>query len=118
MKFDLKRPCKSCPFRTDIPPFLSRRRGVEIANSIDGRKLQQTFPCHMTTVDDEDEDCGERHVTPNSQHCAGAMIVLEHEGAPNQMMRIAERLGLYDRSKLEMDQPVFKTLKEFVKAQR
>lgn len=31
-------------------------------------------------------------------HCAGAMIVLEHEERPNQIMRIAERLGFYDQA--------------------
>ena len=31
----------------------------------------------------------------------------EKEGQPDQMMRISERLGLYDHSKLDMDAPVY-----------
>ena len=44
---------------------------------------------------------------PNAEHCAGALIFLEAQEQPNQMMRIAERLGLYDRRKLDMESPVF-----------
>jgi hypothetical protein len=47
-------------------------------------------------------------------HCAGAMIVLEHEDRPNQIMRIAERLGFYDRTALVMDSPVPETPDEWV----
>jgi hypothetical protein len=36
-------------------------------------------------------------------HCAGALIFLEKQDKPNQMMRICERIGLYDRTKLDMD---------------
>ena len=43
--------------------------------------------------------------------------MLEHSQAPSQMMRGAERLGLYDCRKLDMDAPVFKTLQAFIDAQ-
>lgn len=116
MKFTLRRPCAHCPFRSDIRPFLQRGRAAEIAEAITTR--QQTFACHETTVPDEDEDgFGEMRETPNSQHCAGAMILLEKIERPNQMMRIAERLRLYDRSRLAMDSPVFATARAFIEAQ-
>jgi hypothetical protein len=35
---------------------------------------------------------------------------------PHQMMRISERLGLYDRRKLHMDAPVHNNLGEFIEA--
>lgn len=35
-------------------------------------------------------------------HCAGALIFLEKRYRPNQLMRISERLGMYDRTKLDM----------------
>ena len=41
--------------------------------------------------------------------------MLEHNQEPNQMMRIMERLGFYDRTKLDMDAPVFKSYDEFVR---
>lgn len=109
--FDLKRPCKHCPFREDIEPYLPEWRAEEIANSL---RSGATFPCHKTTA--HDEDSGEAHETRNSQFCAGALIVLELGEEPNQMMRIGERLGLYDHKKLDMESPVYSDLNEFVYA--
>ena len=45
--------------------------------------------------------------TEDSQHCGGALILLEKIESPNQMMRIMERMGGYDRHKLKMDADVF-----------
>lgn len=94
MKFDLKRPCKECPFRHDRPGYLRAERVEEITNALLGG---QTFQCHKTI------DKGTKH----EQHCAGALIFLEANDRPNQMMRIMERLGAYDRTKLDMSSPVF-----------
>lgn len=108
MKFDLKRPCKGCPFRADIEPYLTKSRAEEIATVL----LQDgTFSCHEHNGFDDDGDTfeGER-----AQHCAGAMIFLEHQDAPNQMMRIAERIGMYDRTQLDMDAPVFEDEESFI----
>ena len=111
MKYDLVRPCKDRPFRSDIPGYLTVGRVTEIIESITTR--QGTFSCHKTN----DFDDGEAIETKDSQHCAGAMIFLEQFGRPNQMMRIAERLGLYDRTKLDMKSPVFTTVNEMKRAQ-
>ena len=109
MKFDLKKPCAQCPFRTDITPFIRPERAEEIcASMID---LQQAFPCHKTVDYNNDGDGVE---TPDSQHCAGAMIMLEHMDRPNQMMRIAERLRFYDRNKLDMTAPVYTSDDEMI----
>lgn len=109
MKYDLISPCGNCPFRCDVPGFLSEERAQEIAESITRR--QQTFSCHkMNEFDDE----GEPIESENSQHCAGALIMLEKMEQPNQMMRVCERLGMYDRRKLRMDAPVFDDAEEFV----
>lgn len=117
MNFDLKRPCKDCPFRTDVKPYLTASRAREITDAI--TRQQATFSCHKTNqlVDGDD---GENEVleTGKSQHCAGALIMLERLERPNQMMRIAERLGMYDASKLDMDAPVFDSPRAMVAAQR
>lgn len=74
------------------------------------------FCCHKTTkVSDE---TGDFEPKENSQHCAGLLIFLEHQNAPHQMMRICERLGMYDRSKLNMGAPVFRSLAEVRKADK
>lgn len=107
MKYDLRTPCASCPFRSDIRPFIRAARVKEIINS------NAEFACHKTC--DYDEDDG-GSVGPKAQHCAGLLILLEKIGRPHQMMRICERLGLYDASKLDMDAPVYESKVDAVKA--
>lgn len=102
MNFDLKTPCKDCPFRSDISFALRPERAREITASL---LRGESFPCHKTTKFDDD---GEPVLNnKKEQHCAGALIFLERQERPNQMMRIAERLGGYDMRKLDMDAPVF-----------
>lgn len=113
MNFTMARPCDSCPFRTDRPGFLHRSRAEEIAEAL--FDLDQTFACHKTVDYDDDgewEDDRERGYTA-THHCAGAMILMERAGRANQMMRIGERVGFYDRNKLDMRSPVFETREEF-----
>lgn len=55
--------------------------------------------------------------TGDEQHCAGALILLEKLDRPSQMMRISERIGMYDRRKLDMDAPVFDTFRKMITAQ-
>ena len=103
MDFSLTKPCKNCPFNTDTQKgWLGRNRATEIAASL--VRDQKSFPCHKTTHGNIDKE----------QHCAGAMIMLEKFDRPNQMMRIMEQLGLYDRTKLDMDADVFDTPSEFI----
>lgn len=108
MKHDLRRPCPHCPFRTDRPGYLRRARAAEIAQDLE---RGHAFACHETTVDDDDEF--ERHVTADSQQCAGALIVLEREGRSTQLQRIAERLG--STAELDMSAPVAESLEMFVR---
>lgn len=102
MNYALVRPCPHCPFRTDVHAYLHPERAVEIAESL---AQGAEFACHKTTVTDPDNE-SECVTVAGSQFCAGALIALERMDAPNQPMRIAERLGLYDPSKLDMDAPV------------
>lgn len=102
MNFDLKKPCKDCPFRTDNNFILNVDRVDEICHSITAG--DQSFTCHKTSHFDED---GQPYPHKKEQHCAGALIMLEKMDDPNQMMRVAERCGFYDRTKLDMDSPVF-----------
>lgn len=110
MKWTMTTPCKLCPFSTRCREgWLGEARAEEIAGGLgQGRG---TFPCHETVEYDAEGDPAEGEDT---QHCAGALIVLEKEGLPTQMMRIAERLGFYDPDKLKMHAPVFDSLDEFI----
>ncbi len=91
-------PCNLCPFRNDagrLHVATSRLRGFASGE----------FCCHRTG--ETDDDGGDINPTPDSQHCAGLLIFLEKQDRPHQMMRICERIGLYDRRKLNMAAPVF-----------
>lgn len=98
--YDMKAPCAQCPFRTDIKPYLRKARIKEIRAGLQ----RGEFPCHKTITSNDDD---ERVQTADSKHCAGAMILLEKINEPSQMMRIAERLGLYDPAELDMAAPVY-----------
>lgn len=96
MKFSLVRPCPKCPFRRDcLSGWLGEVRSSEIAQSVLHGDL--TFACHETTAFAED-DHGEDTYAPTGeeQHCVGAMLLVEKEGAANSMLQVAERLGLRD----------------------
>lgn len=102
--FKLRRPCPKCPFRLDVEPYLRHGRAAGIARSLaDGAD----FPCHETVDYDDDGE-----PITGDQFCAGALIAMEHSNTPNQIVRIAERLGEYDPSKLDMEAPVG-TLSDF-----
>ena len=103
MKFDLVRPCGECPFRTDRPPFI---RAGKVREVLGGAKAwpSVSFACHKTV----DYGRGNKgRVRPNSQHCAGAAIVLMRDGQPNQAMQLAERLLAVDWGRLDMTSPVY-----------
>jgi len=103
--YSLTTPCDSCPFRTDVTPFIKPGRVQEIAKSL----VRHGFPCHQT-VDYDTRD------HRKEIQCAGALIVLEKMRQPSQLMRISERIGLYDVAKLKMDAPVYGSLNEMLDA--
>jgi len=111
MNFKMTQPCAHCPFRKDIRPYLTRGKVREIERSL----VHACFPCHETTQHDDD---GAYLKTEEETHCAGALILLEKLERPSQMMRIAERLHLYDRRKLNMKAPVFRSFKAMITAQK
>jgi hypothetical protein len=113
--YGLKTPCSNCPFRTDIRPYIRAERVREILTS------NEEFHCHKTIVVDpsDDEDhWGDVVEDEHAQVCAGFLICLEHDDAPNQMMRIAERLGMYDRTKLRMEAPVYRGVNAAINAHK
>jgi len=119
MNMTMTRPCDNCPFRTDVTPYIRGDRAAEIADAITRR--QGTFSCHKTIDhdDEEDDEAAGNHIpSKDEQHCAGALIMLEHMEQPNQLMRIYERLQAYDRSKLDMAAPVYTSARAFIAAHR
>lgn len=111
MKYTLTTPCAKCPFRTDVQPYLSPERVRQISRSL----VRGEFACHRTT--EHDDETGEPVETGGEIHCAGALILMEKENRSSQMMRIAERLGMYDASALAMDAPVYASFHDMIEAQ-
>jgi hypothetical protein len=105
MKYDKTSPCNLCPFRND-----SKRL------TVDPERLAEfaagEFVCHKTAEYRDGDDEGGYYAKADSQHCAGLLIFLEHLEEPHQMMRICERLGMYDARKLNMNAPVFQSWDE------
>lgn len=94
MHYKMTKPCKECPFL--IGSGFTYRSLVQHASG--------EFGCHKAcNLDDETGNYEPHEKTP---HCAGALIFLEKQDSPHQMMRICERLGMYDRTKLDMSAPV------------
>lgn len=71
----VKKPCKHCPFRNDVTPFLHPNRAMELAYS--ATNPYSDFPCHKTTeYDDEEENLV---ATENSMTCAGFLTLQAQE---------------------------------------
>ena len=112
MNFDMTRPCDSCPFCPGRFDGLRKGRVIEI---VEGLQAGAHFPCHKT-VDHDNEN---EPLPDSGSFCAGAMIMLEKaqdpEQAPhNHALRIAERLGFYDHTKLDLTAPVFASFEQMI----
>lgn len=92
-KFTQTTPCNACPFLKSMKHGFTIQRLKEFADS-------GLFSCHKTC--EENEESGDYEANADSVVCAGMLIFNEKRNAPNQMMRISERFGDYDRTKLNM----------------
>jgi hypothetical protein len=120
MDYDLKKPCDNCPFRRGTSMRLTNTRVREVVGGM--IKNGGEFPCHKTIEileDDCGEDAGYRAKNGKSKHCAGALIFAEKNKASTQMMRICERIGMYNSTALmsnhEAVKSVFDTYNEALK---
>lgn len=76
----MKQPCKHCPYRKDVKPYLHPERGEELAYHV--QNPYNTFHCHKTTVSDEEfgGEGDEMVVTEESKKCAGFITLQINEG--------------------------------------
>ena len=101
--FKRKVMCKTCPFRKNGLRHLGNARASDIISAIfDDKKY---FQCH------KDNNREEKNM------CVGSMLMLESKGRPNQMMRIGERVGEYDRMSLKGIRDCILNPSEWVKVQ-
>ena len=115
MKFDLTKPCGNCPFRKDRAFGLTEERVLEILGGGKGHWWPaDSFACHKT-IDYSKKDSG--RVLSSSQQCAGVMAILLKEGKPNTAMQIAERLKLWDPSRLDPTAPFYESTQAAIDGQ-
>ena len=97
------------------PPYTISDAGVEITckrcgytshnlNDVENRYCGE---CHLF-LDDEN------YVGPDAQQCAGVMLILHREKRPNDAMQLAERMRLWDPSKLAADAPVYASTEDAI----
>ncbi len=72
----MKQPCKHCPFRKDVKPYLHPDRAAEIAYA--ALNPYSSFACHKTT--EYNEDLEEQEETCNSKECAGFLTLRAQGG--------------------------------------
>jgi len=76
----VKKPCKNCPFRSDVKPFLHPERAAEIAYAT--QNTFADFTCHSTIEYDGCEDIQGRATGDFSKAktCAGFLTLRAQEG--------------------------------------
>ncbi len=115
--YQLKRPCKNCPFaptKTRIK-FSCRERAEEIAETA----YRNGFPCHLSAVDtSEDDEDGGYVFGENTQHCVGAIMMFLSDGNECGWPGIDNDEVLADRLNDHVDwkAPHFETEEDFLEA--
>lgn len=117
MNFNLKRPCKNCPYRKDcLPGWLGRARADELAaDVILGDK---TFACHKTVNYakwDEQEDPDEYQHDGTEQFCAGALILEKKANwGGNFSIRLGRMFGGFQYENLKGEDLIFDSVAAFI----
>lgn len=92
MRFELKSPCKDCPFArgSSTNTTLANGRIESIVKDLEHN--DKTFQCHKTL---------EEHV--QDQHCAGALLFVKQNETMNNnaMLRLAQRIGIFNADALK-----------------
>jgi hypothetical protein len=73
----VKKPCKHCPFRNDVKPYLHPDRAAEIAYA--SQNPYSSFPCHKTIDYDENEEGEDERDMSKSKECAGFLTLRAQE---------------------------------------
>lgn len=119
-RFDLKTPCRNCPFRSDETRirFACRER----AEDIDEHAYRNGFPCHLSAdlveLGDEDLQSDGYVFGENTQNCVGYIIMQMKDGYGSPWPGIGNDEELYSKleAQVDHDAPVFDSAEDFFKA--
>jgi len=119
MHYDLKTPCKNCPFRTDDTAI--RFATVERATEIEESAYRNGFPCHLSAVFQEEsfEGAGNDGYVPGekTQHCAGYMIMQINQGEESWPgVNNDEDIVNAFADKMDQDAPVFDNTDDWIES--
>lgn len=109
IKFDLKQPCKDCPFKKSTPKHKGIASSlIEYSGFIDQGTFAHT--CHKT---DKRADSPEgRKFKGTPRHCAGALILMRNDPqCMSNYIAARSQIGLIDLNKIK-DTGVYKSFKE------
>jgi hypothetical protein len=101
VNYRLTTPCDQCPYL----------KGSGFTWASLKAHASGEFPCHKASDLSGDGFFVEKE-GQKTPHCAGALIFLEKQKKPHQMMRICERLGLYKPANLDLAAPVVTSPKD------
>lgn len=108
--FDLKTPCDDCPFRTDV--YFHRGIYDELDTYEKGLKTGNfAHTCHKT--DKRADGFEESYKKDKPQHCAGLLIMAKKMNKSTVLLDYMDALG--ETVELNMDAPVFKSIKDMRK---
>ena len=106
--YTMTTPCDACPFLRTAVMLLTPGRIREIARAVAPRDGQgREFHCHKTT------EVGGAKGGAEIQ-CAGALIYCEKQDRSTQLMRICERIGMYDRTQLASPELVWNNVNDWL----
>jgi hypothetical protein len=117
VKYNLKTPCKNCPFTTKDTRIVFS--GTERATEIAEQAYRRGFPCHLSAAHDDDDEDGGYYDDGNAQHCAGALIMFIKDcggGSPWPGIGNSERRLERLERQMKMDAPVFDSEEDFIEA--
>lgn len=121
MRYDLKKPCKNCPFRNDETRIRFSCR--ERAEEIEEQAYRLGFPCHLSAeyIDDDETPDGESggyYAGDNSQACVGFIIMTLKEDDSSAWPAIYNDHELAEKllGQVDMSTPVFGSAEEFFQA--
>lgn len=94
-QFNLKKPCKNCPFtKADTTIHLQEGRREEIIESLlTGESM--SFPCHKSVYKSDGRNFDEEgeYKPTDIQQCPGAMAVCKKFGRDAVIVQVSTRMG-------------------------
>ena len=119
IQFDLKTPCKNCPFRNDATRLVFACE--DRAKRIEEGAYRAGFPCHLSAKHVEQTEFRDSAFVfgEKTQHCAG-YIIMQLKMGNGAWPGIGNDEDLYDRlcDQVDFGAPVFDTEEEFFDANR